>query len=159
MPRARGPVVGVGAVVFRAGKALMIRRGKEPLRGRWLVPGGTVLPGERLQEAVVRETGEETGVAVAPREVLTVVDRVELDREVLRYHLVIVDFLCDDLGGEARAASDAEAVAWVGVDELERYDVPEEMRTVLLKARERAAQLDGAGPTSAERGTGDSGAR
>jgi 8-oxo-dGTP diphosphatase len=142
MARTRGPVVGVGAVVFRSGKALMVRRAKEPLRGRWLVPGGTVFRGERLQDAVVRETREETGVVVAPREVLTVVDRMDSEGDALLYHFVIVDFLCQDLGGEAHAASDAEAVAWVGEDEFERYDVPQEMRAVLLKGRGRLASLD-----------------
>jgi len=137
--RTTGPVVGVGAVVFRSGKVLMVRRGKDPLRGRWLVPGGAVLPGERLQDAAARETREETGVVVAPREVLTVVDRMDFDGDALLYHFVIVDFLCDDLGGEARAASDAEAVAWVGEHELDRYDVPQEMRAILLKAQARAA--------------------
>jgi ADP-ribose pyrophosphatase YjhB (NUDIX family) len=148
-----GPVVGVGAVVFRDGRALMVRRGKEPSRGRWLVPGGTVLLGERLEEAVVRETREETGVAVAPREVLTVVDRIDREGDDVRYHFVIVDFLCDDLGGEPRADSDAEAVAWLGREDFEAYDVPKQMQSVLLKGQGRAAALAGG---SGREGRGDS---
>ena len=87
--------VGVGAVVIHEGRVLLIRRGKEPLRGRWVVPGGTVELGETLEDAVVREVQEETGLTVAPREVVTVFDRIERDGEAVRYHYVIVDYLCD----------------------------------------------------------------
>jgi len=49
------PVVGVGGVVVRDGRALLVRRGKPPLYGRWVVPGGAVELGETLEEALVRE--------------------------------------------------------------------------------------------------------
>jgi 8-oxo-dGTP diphosphatase len=114
----------VGAVVIRGGRVLLIRRGKEPLRGRWLVPGGTVELGETLEEAVVREVREETGVEVAPREVLTVFDRIDREGERVLYHYVIVDYLCEYLGGEPRAGSDAEAVVLAGPDELASYNLP-----------------------------------
>ena len=73
------PVVGVGGVVVRDGRALLIRRGKPPLLGRWMIPGGTVEVGETLVEALVREMEEETGLRVEPQQVLTVVDRIERD--------------------------------------------------------------------------------
>ncbi len=138
-------MVGVGAVVFRAGKVLLIRRGHEPLRGRWVVPGGKVRWGERLRDAVVRETREETGLRVVPREVLKITDQIHRSGRAIRYHFVLIDYLCDWLGGEARAASDAEALAWVGEDELTRHDVPAEMMAVLLDAYSRAAARGAAG--------------
>lgn len=118
------PRVGVGGVVIHAGRVLLIRRGKEPLYGRWVVPGGTVEPGEPLEAAVMRELREETGLEVEPVELLTVFDRIERDGEHLVYHFVIVDYLCRLLAGEARAASDALEVAWAAPDELDRYDLP-----------------------------------
>ena len=111
------PVVGVGGVVVRDGRALLVRRGKPPLYGRWVVPGGTVELGETLEEALVRELREETGLDVEPVEVLAVFDRIERDAAGVAYHYVIVDYLCRWLSGEAAAASDALDVAWVGPGE------------------------------------------
>jgi 8-oxo-dGTP diphosphatase len=117
-------VVGVGGVVVRDGKVLLIRRGKEPLKGRWVIPGGTVELGETLEQAVAREMREETGIEVRPREVVLVFDRIERDGDRVLYHYVVVDYLCEDLGGSLQAGSDAAEAAFVGPAELERYDLP-----------------------------------
>jgi 8-oxo-dGTP diphosphatase len=118
-------------VIVADGRALLIRRGKEPLKGAWSVPGGTVEAGETLQEALVREVLEETGLHVRPGPVLTVFDRIDLDEGRVRFHYVIVDYLCEVVGGEARAGSDAEAVAWVGEEELSALDLTPRLRDVL----------------------------
>ena len=134
---ATAPVVGVGGVVVRDGRALIIRRGKEPLFGRWTVPGGTVELGETLEEALVREMEEETGLHVEPVEILTVFDRIQREDGRVVYHYVIVDYLCRWRSGEARAASDALEVAWTSAAELPGYDLPakalEVVRGALLK--------------------------
>jgi len=131
------PVVGVGGVVVRDGRVLLIRRGKPPLYGRWVVPGGTVELGETLEQALVREMEEETSLRVEPIEVLTVFDRIEREGGRVVYHYVIVDYLCRWRAGEARAASDALEVAWASAAELTRYDLParalEVVRDALLK--------------------------
>ena len=93
--------MGVGGVVVHEGRVLLIRRGKQPLYGRWVVPGGTVELGEPLAEALVREMREETGLEVEPIELLTVFDRIERDGERVLYHYVIVDYLCRWRSGEA----------------------------------------------------------
>ena len=128
------PVVGVGGVLIRDGKVLLIRRGKPPLYGRWVVPGGTVELGESLEQALVREMREETGLEVVPLEVLTVFDRIERDGDRVVYHYVIVDYLCRWLGGEARAASDALEAAWAALDDLPRYDLPQKALEVVRDA-------------------------
>jgi 8-oxo-dGTP diphosphatase len=135
------PTVGVGAVLVHDGKVLLIRRGKEPLRGRWVVPGGTVELGETLEAALVREMLEETGLAVAPIEVLTVFDQIREDDGEVSYHFVIVDYLCRYQGGEARAGSDAEALAWAGPDELTAYDLPAKALEVVRDGFARAEIL------------------
>src|ERR1700674_6067443 len=56
------PVVGIGGVIIDQGRTLLIRRGSEPLRGEWSIPGGTLEIGESLQEGVARELLEETGI-------------------------------------------------------------------------------------------------
>jgi len=126
--------VGVGGVLIHDGRVLLIRRGKEPLRGRWVVPGGTVELGETLEQALVREMEEETGLRVEPGEVLTVFDRILREAETVRYHYVIVDYLCTYVSGEARAASDAEAVAWATPEELSAYDLPPKALEVVQDA-------------------------
>jgi len=132
------PAVGVGAVLIHEGKVLLIRRGKEPLRGRWVVPGGTVELGETLEEALVREIQEETGLVVRPVEVVTVFDRIEREGDSVRYHYVIVDYLCRYVSGTPQAASDAEEVAFVAREDLPRYALPEKALAVVLDGFRRA---------------------
>jgi 8-oxo-dGTP diphosphatase len=89
------PYVGVGGVVVMGGRIVLIRRGKQPLLGRWVIPGGTVELGETLHEAVIREMQEETGLVVRPREVVLVFDRIQRDGTAVDYHYVVIDYLCD----------------------------------------------------------------
>jgi ADP-ribose pyrophosphatase YjhB (NUDIX family) len=131
------PVVGVGAVVIHEGRVLLIRRGKDPLRGRWVVPGGRLEWGERLAEAAVRELAEETGVTGAPEEMLGTFDRIEGREGRITHHYVIVDFLCRYVDGVARAGSDAEALAWATPGELEAFDLPDKALEVVKDAFRR----------------------
>lgn len=142
------PSVGVGAVLIHEGRVLLIRRGKEPLRGRWVVPGGTVELGETLEEALVREIQEETGLLVRPRQVVAVFDRIQRVADRVDYHYVIVDYLCDYVAGEARAGSDAEAVALVAPADLPAYDLPEKALEVVLDGfrRVEAQSREGLAP-------------
>jgi 8-oxo-dGTP diphosphatase len=133
------PVVGVGAVIVHAGRVALIRRGKEPLKGRWVVPGGTLEWGEGLEEAVVREVREETGLTVRPRALLMVFDRIERRPEGVLYHYVILDYLCEWLAGELEAGSDADEAAWVSPEELPAYDLPEKALEVVTDGFRQAA--------------------
>jgi 8-oxo-dGTP diphosphatase len=126
------PYVGVGGVVLIDGRVVLIRRGKEPLRGRWVIPGGTVELGETLQEALVREMREETGLLVRPRDVVLVFDRIQRDGPTVEYHYVIVDYACDYVSGELRAGSDADEVALVAPQELDAYDLPPQALDLVL---------------------------
>jgi 8-oxo-dGTP diphosphatase len=118
------PTLGVGGIVVHDGRVLLVRRAKEPLRGRWVVPGGTVELGETLEEAVTREVREETGIVVRPLEVMTVFDRIERTGDVVAYHYVVVDYRCAFVSGALEAATDALEAAWVAERELDRYDLP-----------------------------------
>ena len=124
--------MGVGGVVLIDGRVVLIRRGKEPLRGRWVIPGGTVELGETLQEAVVREMQEETGLLVAPREVVLVFDRIQREGPSAEYHYVIIDYACEYVSGELKAGSDADEVALVAPEELDRYDLPPQARDLVV---------------------------
>jgi len=95
------------------GRVLLVRRGHEPLKGQWSLPGGGLEVGESLTAGVVREVSEETGLTVEPLELIELLDRIHRDGERVRYHYVIADYLCRVVGGELKAASDADAVRWV----------------------------------------------
>ena len=89
------PVVGVGAVVVRDGRALIVRRAHEPRKGEWSLPGGLLDLGESLVDAARREVKEETGLDVEVGPMIETFDRVHRDGEGrIRYHFVIVDFVC-----------------------------------------------------------------
>ncbi|HXC86488.1 MAG TPA: NUDIX hydrolase [Candidatus Cybelea sp.] len=136
------PVVGVGGVIIDGGRALLIRRGSEPLRGEWSIPGGTLELGESLEEGVRRELREETGLEVRVLELIEVFDRIFPDdgalssgtKQRLRFHFVIVDYLCERTGGEPRAGSDVTDVVFASEDQLWNYRLTETATRVLKKA-------------------------
>jgi mutator protein MutT len=107
------PRMAVGAVVVDGGRVLLVRRGQEPLMGHWSLPGGALELGESLEDGLVREVREETGLIVEPVELVELLDRIHREGERVRYHYVIADYLCRVVGGELQAASDADAVRWV----------------------------------------------
>jgi ADP-ribose pyrophosphatase YjhB (NUDIX family) len=136
------PVVGVGAVVAAGNRVLLVRRGREPLKGEWSLPGGAVELGETLDAAIAREVREETGLEIEVGPVVEVLDRLRLDPDGRpRFHYVLVDFLCRPAaagGGPMAAASDADAAAWVDLADLPRYGVAKVTVDVIVKAFERA---------------------
>jgi ADP-ribose pyrophosphatase YjhB (NUDIX family) len=75
------PMVGVGGVVIRDGRALLIRRGSDPLRGEWSIPGGMLEVGETLTEGVARELLEETGLQVKVLDLIEVFERIFTEPE------------------------------------------------------------------------------
>jgi len=129
------PIVGVGAVIVEGGKVLLIRRRYEPLKGQWSLPGGAVEVGEALERAVEREMLEETGLAVDVGPVIEVFDRITRDEaRRVRYHFVLIDYLCRPTGGELRAGSDVGAAIWADPAQLAQYALTEKATAVIQRA-------------------------
>jgi 8-oxo-dGTP diphosphatase len=136
------PVVGVGGVIIDKGRALLIRRGSEPLRGEWSIPGGTLELGETLAEGVARELLEETGLVVRVLGQIEVFERIYTEKsggagkkkKRPRFHYVIVDYFCERVSGEPRAGSDVTDVAYAREDELHKFHLTETALRILRKA-------------------------
>ena len=137
------PIVGVGAVIVEDGKVVIVKRRYEPLAGRWSLPGGTLELGETLETAVAREMREETGLDVEVGPVIEVFDRIILDGERrVRYHFVLVDYLCWPVGGELQAGSDVDEAILVDPASLDAYDLTVKAHAVI----DRALELERAAP-------------
>jgi len=133
------PLVGVGAVIVQNGRALLIRRGQPPLLGEWSLPGGVLECGEALRDAAIREAREETGLTVEVDEMLGVYERVIRGKNGrVRYHYVLIDFLCHPVGGELKAGSDAAEVGWFRREDLPPLKLAPDTNDVLLKGLARA---------------------
>jgi 8-oxo-dGTP diphosphatase len=128
------PLVGVGGVVIYRDRVLLIRRGREPLKGQWSIPGGLVELGEELTAGVRRELKEETGLDVEPLEILLAFDRILREGHRVKYHYVIVDYLCRRKRGRLAAASDVVDARWVCRQDLPQYHLTEMATAVILKA-------------------------
>jgi len=134
------PLVGVGAVVIEDERVLLVKRGRAPLFGKWSIPGGALEVGETLRSAVVREAREETGLMIEPAELLGVFERVVPDEQGrMRYHYVLIDFLCQRVSGDLAAADDAEQARWFHREELVELELARETEEVILKGFEKAA--------------------
>ncbi len=132
------PLVGVGAVIVDHGTdenhVLLIRRGTAPLLGEWSLPGGVLECGETLREAAAREAHEETGLLVEPSEMLGVYERVIRGEDGrVRYHYVLIDFLCRPVGGKLKAGSDAADVRWFTREELPALNLANDANDVVRK--------------------------
>ncbi len=119
------PIVGVGAVIIKDGKVLLVKRGQEPGYGTWSIPGGAVHLGEKLSQAIEREVLEETGLVVKVGEMVKIYEPViRDDTGRIKYHYVLIDFICHPISGEISPASDILDAVLVSKSELEQYDLP-----------------------------------
>ena len=108
MGERRYPRVAVDVVVVgRDGSIVLVRRGKEPFKGMWALPGGFVEYGETVEEAAKREVREETGLEIAIIGLVGVYSRPDRDP---RGHVISIAFLAEEVGGELRAGTDAADV-------------------------------------------------
>ena len=131
------PRLGVGTVVFRGDEVLVIRRLNEPDRGMWSIPGGGAKPGESLIEGARREVLEECSVDVRIDGVAAVKKIIQKDGEGrVRFHYILVEFYGEYAGGEVEAGTDALEAKWCPIDEVQRLNMPQRVKEVILSASE-----------------------
>lgn len=134
------PQVGVGVVVINDNEeVLLIRRGQEPNKGLWTIPGGRQEPGETLFETAHREIMEETGVTISQPILVDVVDLIRHDDNgALKRHYTLVDYVARYNTGTPAAGGDADLIKWVPIDTIaEHVEWSETVRIV----REGSAKL------------------
>ena len=133
------PVLGVGALIFEGRRVLLVERGNPPLAGYWSLPGGAVETGERLEDALIREVFEETGLRVTANSIATVFERIMPDAGgACEYHYVLVDFYCTITGGAPRPGDDSARVEWFSIDALSGLLMTEGTREVIEASASRA---------------------
>jgi ADP-ribose pyrophosphatase YjhB (NUDIX family) len=137
----------VGAIIVEDERVLLVKRGHPPLLGEWSIPGGVLELGEGLEEAVVREAWEETGLTVETAGLLGVYNRVLRDAdERTLYHYVLVDYLCHRVSGEPQAAGDAAEVRWFSQEEIAQLPLPKDTAAVIqLGFEKRKAHRESSG--------------
>ena len=116
------PIVGVGVAIIDRGNILLVRRGREPGKGLWAVPGGKVDMGERLEETAVREVAEETGLEIEVGDLIWAGEHIS-DHG----HIVLIDFLGTPVGGALAAGDDAERAEWVPLDRAAEFPLTQTM--------------------------------
>ena len=129
------PLVGVGAVIRKGRRVVIVRRSAPPMKNQWSIPGGLVEVGETLRQAVAREAREETGLMVKVGKLLEVFERILPGaRGRTKYHFVLLDYLCRPLRGKLRAGSDAARARWITARELGRVRIAESAKRVIRRA-------------------------
>ncbi len=136
----KSPVPAVAGIVFDPeGRVLLVERGKEPAKGKWSFPGGAVILGETLEEAVKREILEETGIDVKVGPLIEASSRIIHDgNRCPKYHYILLDYLCVPCSLDIKAGSDADRVIWVPRDRVRELDVTEGLETVIQNGWEKA---------------------
>ena len=136
------PLVGVGAVIVERDRVVLVKRGRAPLLGEWSIAGGLLEVGETLRQGAEREALEETGLVVRAKELLGVFERIVPDDDKrLRYHYVLIDFLCEKISGELKASGDAAEARWFLQNELSGLPLPRDTAGVIELGLAKANQL------------------
>ncbi len=136
------PYAGVGAIIFRGPEVLLVKRGRPPALGKWSIPGGLVELGESLEASVRREVLEEVGLEVKVIDLVAALDRVIFDQDGrIEYHYILLDFLCEVLGGHLNAGTDADECRFVPIKDLCRLDMTRGTEEVIERASKKAAHL------------------
>ena len=117
------PVLGVSALLTYEDYVLLAKRGKEPSKGLWSLPGGKLERGETLVKAAAREVFEETGINVEGLAFIEFVEIIKMD-----YHFVIAVFMAQLLDKlPPQAGDDAIDARWFSQTEIKALDASDKI--------------------------------
>ena len=111
----KSPKLTADGAIIKDGKILLIERKNEPFKGKWALPGGFVEYGEKVEDAVVREVNEETGLDTKIIDIVGVYSDPSRDP---RGHIVTVVYLLEILDGEIKGSDDAADAKFFDLNDL-----------------------------------------
>src|SRR5690242_11523462 len=130
------PYLAVSAAVFRDGRVLIVRRGRPPAHGLYALPGGGVELGETLEQAVIREVHEETGLAIAPLELVGFRQAIARDASGrVERHFVILPFAARWVEGEIALNEELAEAQWRNPAELAGLKTTEGLAQIVAAAQ------------------------
>jgi 8-oxo-dGTP diphosphatase len=134
------PYLAVSAAIFHAGRVLIVRRGTPPMQGVYTLPGGGVELGETLEQAIVREVREETGLAIEPIALAGYRQVIARDADGrIERHFVILPFAARYLAGEIALNAELVEAAWLWPAELSGLNTTEGLADIVTAARAQIA--------------------
>ncbi len=128
----RNPTPTTDVVVIEDGQVLLVRRGREPYKGRLALPGGYIEYGETVEDAAVREVSEETSLCIELVEILGVYSDPSRNP---RHHTLTVAFIGRRVSGEAQAGDDAADTVWCPLDSPVLNDLAFDHSLIVSDAR------------------------
>jgi 8-oxo-dGTP diphosphatase len=136
------PFLAVSAAIFREGRVLIVRRGRPPAHGLYTLPGGGVELGETLEEAIIREVREETGLEIAPLELVGFRQAIVRDAEGrVERHCVILSFAARWIEGEISLNEELAEAHWLTSAGLASLKTTEGLAQIVAAAAARIGAM------------------
>jgi ADP-ribose pyrophosphatase YjhB (NUDIX family) len=134
------PHIGVGVLLIRENRLLLVKRKYNPDAGYWSIPGGHLDLGEKIKKAAERETFEETGFVVKVSKLAGIIDKIMCDEAgKIEYHYVLINYFVDQIKGNLnqppKAADDALEAKFVPFDDLKKYKLTKSLIELLKQLK------------------------
>jgi 8-oxo-dGTP diphosphatase len=134
------PHVGIGVLLVRDEKLLLVKRKYAPDAGMWSIPGGHLELGEEVKRAAVRECEEETGFKTKVTKLAGIIDKVMKDKDGrIEFHYVLINYFVKQIEGNSdqppKAADDALAAKFVPFEELKDYELTKSLIELLRELK------------------------
>lgn len=134
------PHVGIGVLLVRDEKLLLVKRKYPPDAGMWSIPGGHLELGEEVKRAAVRECEEETGFKTKVTKLAGIIDKVMKDKDGrIEFHYVLINYFVKQIEGNSdqppKAADDALAAKFVPFEELKDYELTKSLIELLRELK------------------------
>ena len=137
MPDQHYPEPTVGALIFGPDDRVFLMKSHK-WRGMYVIPGGHIELGERMEQALHREIAEETGLTIHDVRLLLHQEFIYDDHYWKPSHFIFFDFVCRTDSMDVTLNDEAEAYVWVSLDQaLELPIDPYTVRTIEAYLAER----------------------